>query len=88
MSTTTLSKRDQRTLKVALEALKITGLQICKAIEASGMSCRVYTRNRGYATAVAAFVPLVGWAALGHPITHKSAEHSCNAEKGHNPLKN
>ena len=36
MSTTTLSKRDQRTLKVALEALKITGLQICKAIEASG----------------------------------------------------
>ena len=23
-----------------------------------------------------------------HPITHKSAEHSCNVEKGHNPPKN
>ena len=27
-------------------------------------------------------------AGIGHSITHKSAEYSCNVEKGHNPLKN
>jgi enamine deaminase RidA (YjgF/YER057c/UK114 family) len=53
-----------------------------KAIEASGMSCRVYTRNRGYATAVAAFVPWVGWAAIGSLVAHRLATRNPDFEVG------
>ena len=53
-----------------------------KAIEAAGMSCRVYTRNRGYATAVAAFVPWVGWAAIGSLVAHRLATRNPDFEVG------
>lgn len=40
-------------------------------VEAQGMKCRVYTRNRGFGVAVAAFVPYVGWGAIGGVVAHR-----------------
>ncbi|MCH8493988.1 MAG: hypothetical protein LAT53_12255 [Idiomarina sp.] len=57
------------------------------AIEEKGMTCRVYTRNRGYATAAAAFVPWVSWAAVGGLLAHRLATRNPDYEVGKDIVK-
>lgn len=64
------------------DKLNETAKRVEEEIEAHGMTCRVYTRNRGYAILAAGFVPYVGWAALGSLVAHRLTTFNPDFEVG------